>query len=399
MNFILKIVQGPNAGAEIALVEGVAARLGAGESCDIVLADASLPEQACELQTDAENVHIVLPGGKSERLEPFHVRVFGTTAFAVGPAEGAWGDLVWPAKEPEKAETPDAPPAAETPPESGTEAEPRRRRGCLGCLFVLILLLAAICALAWFFRDRVKDLYARGRAWMEERAGGKTREAGTPAPAEEPSPAPGALEALVAKHGLVVRGEGDSRTIVGNFRTRRDRLAATAEAYQAQPGATLDFMDDESLLTAANDLLALVTDGMLSVVSASNRCVAIKGYSPNAAALKKTLEALNADVPRIEKADCSQVLCGGEAPKDLAAAAGRLAPRERVIQPLDDPARRSKTPKMPVVGVITTPYPCLVLKDGSRVMEGSEFSGYVVKKIAADHIEVVGPEGAFTWTP
>ena len=43
MNFLLKIVEGPNKGAEIALVEGVAVTLGKGDDCDIVLADPTLP--------------------------------------------------------------------------------------------------------------------------------------------------------------------------------------------------------------------------------------------------------------------------------------------------------------------------------------------------------------------
>ena len=44
MNFLLKIVEGPNKGAEIALVEGVVVSLGKRDDCDIVLADATLPE-------------------------------------------------------------------------------------------------------------------------------------------------------------------------------------------------------------------------------------------------------------------------------------------------------------------------------------------------------------------
>ena len=49
MNVLLKIVQGPNAGAEIALAEGMTVSLGKGDSCDILLADLSLPEVACVL--------------------------------------------------------------------------------------------------------------------------------------------------------------------------------------------------------------------------------------------------------------------------------------------------------------------------------------------------------------
>ena len=54
MNFILKIIQGPNAGAEIALVAGTTVSFGRGESCDIVLGDQMLPDQAGEFLVEDE---------------------------------------------------------------------------------------------------------------------------------------------------------------------------------------------------------------------------------------------------------------------------------------------------------------------------------------------------------
>ena len=61
--------------------------------------------------------------------------------------------------------------------------------------------------------------------------------------------------------------------------------------------------------------------------------------------------------------------------------------------------RKSSAPKMPVVGVVTVPYPCIVLKDGSRVTEGAEFGGFIIDKIGADTIRIKGPEGVFEWRP
>ena len=50
MNVLLKVVQGPNAGAEIALASGMTVSLGKGDSCDILLADQSIGDVACELE-------------------------------------------------------------------------------------------------------------------------------------------------------------------------------------------------------------------------------------------------------------------------------------------------------------------------------------------------------------
>ena len=95
MKFLLKIVQGPNAGAEIALVEGVRVTLGSADSCDIVLADPTLPAEACAIEASADSVALTPSGAEPETLAPLQVRSFGSTALAVGPADSPWGPLNW----------------------------------------------------------------------------------------------------------------------------------------------------------------------------------------------------------------------------------------------------------------------------------------------------------------
>ena len=88
MNFLLKIVEGPNKGAEIALVEGVAVTLGKGEDCDIVLADPTMPDAPLSVEASADGVAV-----SGVPLESFSVKTFGATSFAVGPADAPWGEL------------------------------------------------------------------------------------------------------------------------------------------------------------------------------------------------------------------------------------------------------------------------------------------------------------------
>ena len=90
MSFILKIVEGPNRGAEIALVEGVAVTLGKGDECDIVLADSTLPEEPLSIEATGDAVTV-----NGEQLEQFAVKTLGATSFAVGPADAPWGELKW----------------------------------------------------------------------------------------------------------------------------------------------------------------------------------------------------------------------------------------------------------------------------------------------------------------
>ena len=94
MSFLLKIVEGPNKGAEIALVEGVAVTFGKTDDCDIMLADATFPDSPVRLEATPTGVTV-----NGEALANFHVRTIGSTAFAAGPADAPWGNLMWPARE------------------------------------------------------------------------------------------------------------------------------------------------------------------------------------------------------------------------------------------------------------------------------------------------------------
>ena len=163
MSFILKIVEGPNRGAEIALVEGVAVTLGKGDECDIVLADSTLPEEPLSIEATADAVTV-----NGEQLEQFAVKTLGATSFAVGPADSPWGELKWPEKKElggeavrqlggEETAQPPAEPTIQTPDHPTTEPPnhpTKRRHGCLGCLVVVVLLVLLLAALAWIFRAK-----------------------------------------------------------------------------------------------------------------------------------------------------------------------------------------------------------------------------------------------------
>ncbi len=259
MKFLLKIVQGPNAGAEIALVEGVRVTLGSADSCDIVLADPTLPAEACAIEASADSVVLEPHGGASETLAPLQVRSFGSTALAVGPADAPWGPLSWEAPsrgeatevaseasaerapEAEKTATASAPSENSGPDSAGassaeTSAPSRSRILRLGGLVLLLLLLLLA---AWLF----------ARRWA------KPASPDGPAPSG-PAPSAESLPALAGRYGLTVVETNGTTLARGDFATRAERLAATAALYEAKPGIKLDLADRETLLSSASDLLA-----------------------------------------------------------------------------------------------------------------------------------------------
>lgn len=412
MNFLLKIVEGPNKGAEIALVEGVAVTIGKTDDCDVILADPTLPDAPFTVAATASGVTF-----DGEPVEPFHVRPAGSTAFAVGPADGAWGELVWPQLEKapavEEHEAADVGRRAEaaasgdarSPSEPVPDTAPRRRHGCLGCLLWLLVLLLVLLGLAWFFRDalrpKAEELWGRmkgDRSAREATAVPLSRDAasllecGTLAASSD-----NALPALAEKYGLSFTNDTGRAALSGNFRTRAERLAATAEVYESRPGVELDLSDDESFSTAAADALFTLTEGALKVVAATNRVLSIAGVAPSAASLKKTLEALNADMPKLRNVDVTSVRFDvSMASRDPGGDVGGGAPypsNRQAVKP------SSRQPVFPVCGILTTPYPCLVMKNGQRILEGASIGDSVVLKITADSVTITNASGRFTWKP
>ena len=430
MNVLLKIVQGPNAGAEIALAEGMTVSLGKGDSCDILLADLSLPEVACELEVSEGRVRMLLPGGAEERLEPFRVRFLGeTTALAIGPETGAWDELVWPtrgtAASPEsEAGTPEESHSGETSTAApdAVAAEKGRRCGC-GCVTALLLSLPvvalALIFLLWPFRSKIAGLIGQSASDRVRPAVRTVHDAGVAVYGfavdlakgfassnkdENLVPPPPSIKDVAAEFGLSCIETDGSCVLSGNFSSRARRLSATAAAYAAKPGVTLDLSDDESLRSATAEVLDLVGEGKLMVHSATNRIVELSGFSPGASCLRAVLEAIRADIPYVRNVDCSRVRLGeasGEVESALSADAASQKPSVSGVKTtrVRQEKRKSSAPKMPVVGVITVPYPCIVLKDGSRVTEGAEFGGFTIDKIGADTIRIKGPEGVFEWRP
>ena len=413
MNFLLKIVEGPNKGAEVALVEGVAVTLGKGDDCDIVLADPTMPDEPLTLLASANGVTV---GG--EPLSPLHVKTVGATSFAVGPADAPWGELKWP--EGENDPRGDAKALSEegvegnvlnrdakTLGEEGGEdgklrdyAPPREKkkgRGCLGCLAVLVVAVLALCALAWFHREKSKEVCKIGYAKIRETCSGwglkweffEEKPDESAVALEKPS-----LDFIAARYDVELTEEGGVAKMSGNFKTRRERLAATAEAYAVQPGVEIDFSDDESLRASAEDALFALTEGALRLSAATNRFLRIVGRSPSAAALKKTLTALDADMPRLNGVDVTGVAFG-HVPGSHAAA----EPAGGGLYQNAKSRKNAATPSLPVCGILTTPYPCLITRDGRRYHEGAALGDSVIVKIGADSVVLTNSTGRFTWKP
>lgn len=409
MSFLLKIVQGPHAGAEIALAEGVTLSIGSADDCDIVLSDATIAAHAMELEITHERVMAILPEGQSVKLDPFHVKQIGTTALVVGPDEGAWKELVWPTAESTKASAEADEEGASPEAEVTAPEQPKKKRHVWRWLLFFFFLIAGAGALGysyWKYPEPTKayaqktwalsKVYAQKTwTWTKETSSKcyskvfKTTEVAPPPPQET-------LEEVVEDCNLQLTETQGQIRVRGDFATRVERLTATARVYAAHPGANLDFSDTESLTTAAEEFIFLLTEGAMTVQKVEGRKVFFAGRVKTHDILKNILTALHADVPKVEGIDCSQVVVDGLdpiAPSDAPPGAPqyqlpRMPEKEKGLQP-----------EMPIVGILIHPYPCLVLADGSRAMEGARFGETTIEKIHPDAVTLRNAEKTFLWRP
>lgn len=419
MNYLLKIVQGANAGAEIALADGIVT-FGSSDSCDIVLADSSLAAEAFAIETTDTGVSLkALPDGEAKKIDLYTLFSFGNSSFAVGENGAAWPELKSPEPPPPPEQpaadtetggsdsTPpsssDTPPSTDGEPRPGTE-EPRptegkrsSRRSCLGCLLVLLLLLVFF-AIGYFLALRY------GRVW--ESVPFVREELDTPAAEKDPPAAESehpadTLAAWAATNGVAVSEKDGETVLYGNFAKRADRLNFAQDAYERDANLILDLSDDETLKAGVEEVLFVITEGRTKLEVATNRVVKLAGRARSRDELLQTVATICTDVNRVRVVDDTAVVCDDgkrtDAPTRYQALSSQAARKHPFVTPAPKPGMPE--PKCPVAGVILMPYPCLVLRDGSRAAEGSMVGEFKVEKIEADKVTLKRGEETVTWKP
>ena len=357
MNVLLKIISGPNTGAEAILPEGVRISLGRSDDCDIILADDTLPAKACEIEASSSAAEIFNYDGTDESLKFFHVKHLSeASAIAIGPETGGWEALVYPAKEenaPPPVEEPQAPHASPPP------LQPKRK-----CSFKILLAIVMLgVAMVLFF----------GMNFSEEASF-------EPIADKAVVPMENLLE-MAGRYNLSVSETSGAVAVSGVLPTQKDRAAATAEAYRTMKGIKLEIGDDESISHGAAEILHLVGAFGLSVEGSKGGRLSLKGSVAGKEDLSRALEAIRAEVPYLRDIVCSNVMVACDLP-------------DRVPVKVE-----LRQPQIKVAGIIAYPHPCIVLKDGTRLAEGAEIGGFSIEKISAESVLVRSAEGVIKWQP
>jgi len=102
------------------------------------------------------------------------------------------------------------------------------------------------------------------------------------------------------------------------------------------------------------------------------------------------LRALAADVKGVERLDTTGVIVGGPAPT-AAATPSVQATRTRTA--------KASSPDYPIAGILTAPYPCVVLRNGLRLTEGASIGTALLVKIEADKLTLKDGGATVEWKP
>lgn len=351
MPWILKIIQGPNDGAEVELPDGQVTRLGRGDACDVMLQDSMMAEEALELDCKGAQVTLTpladgaylgeraLRTGHAEALPPFTVVTCGDTRLAIGPAGQPWPELTWPdlqalrlaalpplseqelldiaerarasqaqaADDGGEAARPAEPPSAEPREGLGTRLRRALRRllAWLLRLALLVLLALAIwCSYRYVFRLTAPPLDSTAEVQaIRERE----------------------LAKLVDSLGLSLERESPSAPpvrLTGNLPTRQEREQVEKAATTAFPGLQVELRDDETLTAGVQAVLDGLAAGTLAIDTARDGAVRIIGMVAQADDWRRVADTLRSDVPMLRELT-SQIVVSQELLERLNA---RLAP-------------------------------------------------------------------------
>ncbi|MBR0459993.1 MAG: hypothetical protein IJJ26_12205 [Victivallales bacterium] len=403
MKWVLKILKGANAGAEIELADG-AVLFGSADSCDIVLADAAVPPEAFVLETsDAGVACKVLPDGEARQVELYTLQNVAGISFAIGEIGAPWPEIKEPAPPAEEKPAEEKPaeekPAGEaepersapSPAESAKPAEaPQPKRGKLGgCLLMLLCFVfgfvLALVLYAMFGTETLASQNGWRSAWERlcKKCGKDTDKT-----AKEAQKQPTiTLEGWAKKHNLTIEENDGVKKISGNFEKRSEKLDAVAMAYRLAPQAVVDISDDETLRSGVEAVLFTVTENRIELREASNRKVVLDGKAKSKDELLNTVAAICTDVNHVRVVDDTSVECEDGARTEI----------PTVFLPVAED--KKKDPEFPVTGIITTPYPCLLLKDGSRASIGAMIGTFRVEKIEPDQVILSQGEEEIIWKP
>ena len=328
---ILKILTGPQEGAELELDAGIALRIGTDDSCDIVLVDAMAPAQALELVMEGADVSVTaaaerlfagdaaLPVGEKTALPDYTILTIGSTRCAVGDADKPWPPLRWIPLDILLAEKPQPEQEAEKPAEESTDkpeqeeaplsreqlekidelqSQKRAKRG-RGFAILSWLILILICAAGMWFTGR--------HVWKI--AAPKEKEVAKEVAENAHKNRLEKLRERAEALGLTIEEEEDGsiRRIAGNVPKTSQRTVIEQIVKYDCPQVICEMTDDETLARSVKELVWGLTEGRLQLVSLKDRVAKLMGMTNSEEEWNTIVDNIRHDIPRLASVESDVV--------------------------------------------------------------------------------------------
>ena len=445
---LLKILTGPQEGAELELDAGIALRMGTDDSCDIAIVDAMAPAQALEVVLEGDDVFVTaaaerifagdaaLPVGEKTTLPDYTILTIGSTRCAIGDADKPWPPLRWipldvllaekpEAKEEEKPQE-QTPEQTEEAPLSREQVEKldelqskQRAKRSRGFAIISWLLLILICAAGMWFTGR----YVWKIAAPKEKEEAKD------------------IAENAHKTRLERLPKESSQTFVKLVEEAVKYFPENAKLSNLVKWKDPEMTDDETLARSVKELVWGLTEGRLQLVSLKDRVARLMGMTNSEEEWNTIVDNIRHDVPRLASVESDvvyadvmaaklrealaktgfqdvrvEILPGelqfvGYAPKEsrpkessqtfvkLVEEAVKYFPENAKLSNLvkwkdsktaiegEEPVE-PKARQLPITGIVVHPYPCVILADGQRLGPGSQVGGYTIDEISLTEVSL-----------
>ncbi|MCR5380959.1 MAG: hypothetical protein K6G44_08255 [Lentisphaeria bacterium] len=318
---ILKILTGPQEGAELELDAGIALHIGTDDSNDIVLVDAMAPAQALELIMEGDNVSVTasaerlfagdaaLPVGEKTALPDYTILTIGSTRCAVGDADKAWPPLRWipldvllaektqpqeeekteePKTNEPKAEQEEAPLSREQVEKLDELQSNKRAKHSLGFAILSWLILILTWSVGMWFTGR--HVWNLAKPQESQSIVENTRQTRLEKLREK-------AEALNLT--MEEDEDGNLTRITGNVSKTSQRTSIEQIVKYDCPNVVCEMTDDETLARSVKELVWGLTEGRLQLVSLKDRVAKLMGMTNNEEEWNTIVDNIRHDIPRL----------------------------------------------------------------------------------------------------
>lgn len=400
--FRLKVLSGPQAGAEMLLADG-RRLIGHDDACDILLADEAVASRHAALLIERgqcsiealEGALVVVDGRRVTHtaLRAFQPFTLGGTQLAAGPADQPWPHIdlpaigsSTPAVEPEAKPAPlQAPSAAAasppaTPPAAPNRPAHRRRRRRMAPLIGLIAVVLVAVLL----------LLLNGSGW------------GAAAPPDRQAELAGVeqqLKGLLVDYqsgaDLRIERKNDRLTVRGYVPTAAARKQLRGAIEKVSPAVEVRVADTASLAEAAQSILEMYKVDLTAAPGEPGEVV-IAGTTADVARWSQVKQTISTDVPRIAKLTdhVNRPVSVPTPAQPVAAVSQPDAIVNQTVPAPEAPVAEAAAPPPPppsvslaIQSINVGSSRWMVLASGERVFVGGQLgSGYVVTSIEPDQV-------------